>query len=91
MRRDQVDSAPPPIRSLVRQAPPALDAYFARALAKDPSARFGSAIEMGEAFRAALGIADSPEWRAQATLARAAKTMIDESPAPGQGKSASPA
>ena len=46
-----------------------LDALFARALAKDPAQRFATAIEMGEAFRSALGLAESPEWRAQAELA----------------------
>jgi serine/threonine-protein kinase len=82
VRRDQVDVAPPHIRESVPQAPPVLDVLLAQALAKDPAHRFGSAIEMGEAFRRALGIADSPEWRAQADFARAARTIADEGPEP---------
>jgi serine/threonine-protein kinase len=78
VRRDQVDAVPPPLRQTVPQAPPILDALLTRALAKDPAARFGTAIEMGEAFRAALGLPDTPEWRAQADIARAAKTIADE-------------
>jgi serine/threonine-protein kinase len=85
VRRDQVDTAPPPLRDAVPQAPPVLDALLGRALAKDPAARFATAIEMGEAFRSGLGIAESPEWRAQAEIARAAKTMI------GLGRSSSDA
>jgi serine/threonine-protein kinase len=81
VRRDQVDSAPPPLREAVPQAPPVLDALLARALAKDPAARFATAIEMGEAFRVGLGIPESPEWRAQAEMARAAKTIAGVGPA----------
>jgi serine/threonine protein kinase len=72
IRQEQVHSQPPPIRTFVPQAPPILDALFARALAKDRAMRFENAIEMGNAFREALGIPDSPEWRAQAELARVA-------------------
>jgi serine/threonine-protein kinase len=78
VRKDQVDAPPPPIRSLLPQALPVLDALFARALAKDPSARFENAIEMGDAFRTALGLPDTPQWHAQADFARTAKTIHDE-------------
>ena len=67
-----METPPPSLRSFVPQAPPVLDALFARALAKDPAQRFPNAIEMGEAFRSALGIPESPEWHAQAELAFAA-------------------
>jgi serine/threonine protein kinase len=80
VRHDQVTAAPPPIRTFVPQAPPVLDALFARALAKDPAHRFPNAIEMGDAFRKALGIADSAEWRAQAELAFVASTVPAERP-----------
>jgi serine/threonine protein kinase len=73
VRHDHVETAPPAIRTFVPQAPPVLDALFARALAKDPSERFPNAIEMGEAFRLALGLPESPEWHAQAELAFAAR------------------
>lgn len=77
VRRDQVESTPPRIRTVFPQAPPILDALFARALAKEPGGRFDSAIEMGDAFRTALGMPESPEWRAQDDIARAAKTLAD--------------
>jgi serine/threonine protein kinase len=72
LRMDQVESIPPPIRSLVPMAPPVLDQLFDRALAKAPSMRFGSAIEMGEAFRAAFGLPSTPAWRAQGEIAQVA-------------------
>jgi eukaryotic-like serine/threonine-protein kinase len=73
LRMDQVETPPPPFRSLVPQAPPVLEHLFARALAKDPAARFGSAIEMGEAFRSAFGLPSTPGWRAQGELADVAR------------------
>jgi serine/threonine protein kinase len=72
LRMDQVESAPPALRSLVPMAPPALDQLFERALAKAPAMRFGSAIEMGEAFRAAFGLPSTPAWRAQSEIAQVA-------------------
>jgi len=72
VRHDQVTRAPPPLRSFLPQAPPVLDALFARAMAKDPAVRFPNAVEMGGAFRAALGVPESPEWRALVDLAREA-------------------
>jgi serine/threonine-protein kinase len=81
VRLEQVEKAPPPIRTWLSQAPPVLDALFARALAKDRAARFSNAIEMGEAFRGALGLPDTDLWRAQAEIARAAPTMPSEQPA----------
>ena len=70
LRMDQVETPPPPIRSLVPQAPPVLDQLFDRALAKAPAARFSSAIEMGEAFRSAFGLPITPAWRAQGEIAQ---------------------
>jgi serine/threonine protein kinase len=69
LRQDQVESAPPPLRSLVPSAPPALEPLLARALAKDPQYRFSSAMELGDAVRVALGERDTPEWRAQGEIA----------------------
>jgi serine/threonine protein kinase len=80
LRMDQVETPPPPIRLLVPQAPPVLDQLFARALAKDPNQRFGSAIEMGEAFRAAFGLPDTPEWRAQGQIAQVARLGAPQEP-----------
>jgi eukaryotic-like serine/threonine-protein kinase len=73
LRMAQVESTPPPIRSLVATLPPVLDQLFDRALAKAPQSRFGSAIEMGEAFRAALGLPSTPAWRAQGEIAQVAQ------------------
>jgi serine/threonine-protein kinase len=82
LRLEQLDAQPPPIRTFFAQAPPVLDALFVRSLAKDPNLRFSSAIEMGDAFRSALGMPDTPAWRAQGELARKAPTTIlDEPPA----------
>jgi eukaryotic-like serine/threonine-protein kinase len=72
VRQEQVNVMPPPIRTFVAQAPPVLDALFARALAKDPAYRFNDAIQMGSAFREALGIPETDEWRAQAEIAKVA-------------------
>lgn len=73
IRQDHVERTPPPIRTWLGQAPPALDALFARALAKDPAMRFATAIEMGNAFRVGLGLPDTPEWRAQSDIAEEAR------------------
>jgi serine/threonine protein kinase len=86
VRRDQVESMPPPIRVFLPQAPPVLELLFARALAKDPAARFSSAIDMGNAFRAALGLAETPEWRAQAEMAREAAPSLDPHAAPARAQ-----
>jgi len=48
VRKAQVETPPPPIRAYLPQAPPIVDALFARALAKEPAFRFESAIEMGD-------------------------------------------
>jgi len=77
VRKDQVDATPPSIRLFLPQAPFVLDALFQRALAKNPAQRFGSAIEMGNAFRGALAIPETPEWTAQAEIASAARAMGD--------------
>lgn len=41
--------------------PPAMDAWFARALARDVKARFGSAREMSEELFKAVGVSKSPD------------------------------
>jgi serine/threonine-protein kinase len=80
VRLEQVEKPPPPIRTWLAQAPPVLDALFARALAKDPRARFANAIEMGDAFRRALGLPDTDLWRAQAEMAKVAPTKPGDDP-----------
>jgi serine/threonine-protein kinase len=74
VRASQVEAVPPSIRTWLPQAPPVVDRLFARALAKDPSVRFDNAIEMGDAFREALGLPETAEWLAQAEFARTART-----------------
>jgi serine/threonine-protein kinase len=88
VRQEQVHAQPPPIRTFLMQAPPVLDALFARALAKDPAIRFESAIEMGTAFREALGIAETPEWRAQADIANVARAAALASTEPDSAAAA---
>ena len=58
----------------------AVEHVFARALAKDPAHRFGSAIELGEAFRSAFGIPSTPEWRALGEFAHVARATPSEEP-----------
>jgi serine/threonine-protein kinase len=73
LRMDQVETPPPSIRHFIPQASLAVEHVLMRALAKDPAARFQSAIEMGEAFRSAFGIPSTPEWRALGELAHVAR------------------
>jgi serine/threonine-protein kinase len=75
VRAAQLDEAPAPMTKLVPGSPAALDLVFARALAKHRDLRYDSARALGEAFRTALGIADSPGWKAQAELSRVARTL----------------
>jgi serine/threonine-protein kinase len=75
VRAAQLDEAAPPITKLVPGAPSALDVVFARALAKNRDLRYDTARALGDAFRVALGLPDSPGWRAQAELSRVAKTL----------------
>ncbi len=81
LRMDQVHTPPPPIRQFAPHASPALEHAFQRALAKSPEHRFGSAIEMGEAFRDALGIPSTPAWRALGDLAGVANPAGSQDPA----------
>lgn len=56
---------PPLLSSLRPGLPHALDAWFQRALSKDPEARFKSAREMNDAFQQAAGLVASAESTAQ--------------------------
>jgi len=73
VRQEQLGTPAPPIRSIFAQLPATLDAFFERALAKDPNARFPDAIAMGAAARDAFGLAESDEWRALAEMASHAR------------------
>jgi len=75
VRTAQLDEPPPPITSLVPSAPPVLDVLMAHALAKNPALRYPSALELGEAFRTALGLPLTVGWTAQKELAALAKTI----------------
>jgi serine/threonine-protein kinase len=58
--------------------PPAVDAWFAKALAKDPAARFADATELGRAFIAALAneaFASSPSMVPSAMAASVSPAM----------------
>ncbi|HYP97812.1 MAG TPA: serine/threonine-protein kinase [Polyangiaceae bacterium] len=75
VRAAQIEQVPAPLSSLLKLSPPVLDMLMARALAKDPTQRFGSAVEFGETFRNALGLPPTPGWSLQQELADVAKTM----------------
>jgi serine/threonine-protein kinase len=57
VRMDQLHSQPPPLRTHLPDAPPALDGLLQRAMAKDPRARFSNANEMRDAFGTILQLA----------------------------------
>ncbi len=73
VRHAQLVATPPPVRSFFSQLPPAIDAFFERALAKDPNARFPDAIALGHAARAAFGLPDSDAWHALVEMVRHAR------------------
>lgn len=75
VRQEQVSRPPPLLRTYLPSAPPALEAIVARGLSKDRAQRFATCVELGDAIRAAMGLAPSPGWNAQVELARAATTM----------------
>ncbi|HEY6078987.1 MAG TPA: serine/threonine-protein kinase [Polyangiaceae bacterium] len=83
VRAAQLDEAPAPITRIVPGTLPALDLVFARALAKHKDLRYESARSLGEAFRGALGLPESPGWKAQAELGQVAKTLSMAMPAAG--------
>jgi serine/threonine protein kinase len=72
---------PRPISTVAPDLPPALDAFFARALANDPQQRFDSAVAMALAFHeiaeaapgAAAGGGETPTLTRDATLRFAAR------------------
>lgn len=55
--RAQVEEAPPALRELAPELPPAFDAVVARALAKSPAGRFQSVAELRRALEDAWGVA----------------------------------
>jgi len=75
VRTAQLDEAAEPLTSRIPSAPPVLDVLMARSLAKDPALRPNTAIELGEAFREALGLPDTAGWTAQRELAKLASTI----------------
>jgi len=75
VRTAQLEDPPPPVSRLVPSAPPVLDVLMAHALAKNPALRYPSALELGEAFRTALGLPLTQGWNAQKELAALAKTI----------------
>jgi serine/threonine-protein kinase len=78
LRTAQLDEAPPPLGDLLTGVPRELDQVMAHALAKDRQHRYGSAIELGEAVRAALGFAPSQVWAAQRAFANIARTVSEQ-------------
>ncbi len=72
LRIAQVETAPPPIQTFWPAAPPALSAFFARALSKSVAMRFATPTELVQAAGASLGFAPSPGWQMQRDFATAA-------------------
>jgi serine/threonine-protein kinase len=74
----------PPLSSIAPDLPPGIDAFFARALARDPDQRFQSAMEMAEAFSAMVTEATAPPASdtARATLLRSPLPPAPAPPAP---------
>jgi formylglycine-generating enzyme required for sulfatase activity/tRNA A-37 threonylcarbamoyl transferase component Bud32 len=62
-----VYETPPPPRSINPDLPPAADALLARALAKNPAARYQSAAEMSSALLGLIGQLDRDVSRSQVT------------------------
>jgi serine/threonine protein kinase len=81
LRTAQLEEAPPPLSEHLAGVPRALDQVMAHALAKDRQHRFGSAIALGEAVRAALGFEPGQAWAAQREFANIAKTISEPLPA----------
>ncbi|HEV8547876.1 MAG TPA: serine/threonine-protein kinase [Polyangiaceae bacterium] len=75
VRTAQLEDAPEPLSGLLDGAPVVLDVLMARALAKNPALRPASAVEFGDAFRAAFDLPATPGWSAQKELAELAKTL----------------
>ena len=79
LRRDQVESGPPPLRTFVADAPEALEATLARALAKNPRYRFASAMEArGRAARGARRAGDARVASLQGEIADQAAVLHEE-------------
>jgi serine/threonine-protein kinase len=57
----QLTASPPTARSLARDLPPEIDPILARALAKDPAARFQTMAEFGAALRDPWAFAPDPQ------------------------------
>ncbi|MCA9629748.1 MAG: serine/threonine protein kinase [Myxococcales bacterium] len=92
IRTAQLDEIPAPVSHHVTSAPPVLDVLMARALAKDKALRFPSAIELGEAFRAALSL-ETAGWEVQQDFARHARALskqLEATPEQRPSKAASP-
>jgi eukaryotic-like serine/threonine-protein kinase len=65
----QICARPIPVPSQVAAVPPGFDAWFAKASARDPDARFQSAQELAEALRRVLNPARAPEPEAPSVRA----------------------
>jgi eukaryotic-like serine/threonine-protein kinase len=80
IRNAQLDDAPRPLGELVESLPDELSVVLARGLAKDRRHRYGSALELGEACRLALGVPPGRVWPAQKEFAALARTLSEPVP-----------
>lgn len=80
LRTAQLDEAPPALGNYLL-VPRELEQVMAHALAKDRQHRFGTAVELGEAVRLALGFGPGQAWAAQREFADLARTISQPIPA----------
>jgi serine/threonine-protein kinase len=80
LRTAQLEEAPLALSQRVAPLPTEVDRVLARALAKDRNHRYSSALELGDAVRAALGFEAGPAWAAQHEFAGIAKTISEPVP-----------
>jgi len=78
------DPAPPP-SSLVQGLPAGLDAFFEKALAKEPEDRFQSVDELSSAFATAIGLTPSVSGGFRPMSHSMASIVIAEPPISGPG------
>lgn len=85
---------PPPIRQVRPDVPEAVEGVIQRALAKQPEARYATAMELAHTFAASIGLraAPAPSARATPVVSRLGeRTQIGEPPATAPVYGATPA
>jgi serine/threonine protein kinase len=86
LMRAQLEQAPPPLRALVKNLPPMVEAAVMRALEKDPSARFQTVGEFSRAINACLAEpkTTSPAAPNRPDLTKSPRTVLNPTLQDGQ-------